>query len=167
MPSPALIDRFLHAKAAQLTGGLSPAALAGALMDWLVHLTYSPGKQIELAERVAANALDGEENATMTDALFCRAALGASLYLLAAPPTAAETAPPAADYVCVYGCRPTDANPRLEIEGNVARCWNEIGGLYVGEFHPPDIVACFRKTGRILDGGARIEWSDGVRWRRH
>ena len=53
MPSPALIDRFLHAKAAQLTGGLSPAALAGALMDWLVHLTYSPGKQIELAERVA------------------------------------------------------------------------------------------------------------------
>jgi hypothetical protein len=48
----------------------------------------------------------------------------------------------------------------------VARCWNELGGLYVGQFEPPDKLACFRKTGRILDGGARIEWSDGVLWRR-
>lgn len=92
-----------------------------------------------------------------------RAAL---LFLLAADPTAAETAPPAADYFCAYGCRATDANPRLEIEGDVARCWNELGGLYVGEFRPPDSIACFRKTGRMLDGGARIEWSDGVLWRR-
>jgi hypothetical protein len=90
-----------------------------------------------------------------------------SMLLLAAEPTAAETAPPAADYVCSYGCRATDANPRLEIEGGVARCWNELGGLYVGEFHPPDGLSCFHKTGRILDGGARIEWSDGVLWRRH
>jgi hypothetical protein len=49
----------------------------------------------------------------------------------------------------------------------VARCWNELGGLYVGRFEPPDKVVCFRKTGRILDGGARIEWSDGVVWLRH
>ena len=66
-----------------------------------------------------------------------------------------------AEFVCTYGCRQTDANPRLEIEGSVARRWNEIGGLYVGEFHMPDIVACFHKTGRMLDGGARIDWSDG------
>jgi hypothetical protein len=92
-----------------------------------------------------------------------RAAL---LFVLAADPAAAETAPPAADYVCAYGCRATDANPRLEIEGVIARCWNELGGLYVGEFRPPDSVACFRKTGRILDGGGRIQWSDGVLWRR-
>jgi len=94
---------------------------------------------------------------------YRRAAL---LLLLAADPSVAQTAPPAADYVCAYGCRPTDANPRLEIEGDQARCWNELGGLYVGEFRPPDSIACFRKTGRILDGGARIVWSDGVLWRR-
>ena len=90
----------------------------------------------------------------------------ALLLILAAHAISAEASPPAADYVCAYGCRATDANPRLEIEGDVARCWNELGGLYVGEFRPPDGVACFHKTGRILDGGARIEWSDGVLWRR-
>jgi hypothetical protein len=93
-----------------------------------------------------------------------RAAL---LVWLAADLAAAAAAPPAADYVCAYGCRATDANPRLEIRGDVARCWNELGGVYIGEFRPPDTLACFHKTGRILDGGARIEWSDGVVWRRH
>jgi polyhydroxyalkanoate synthase len=41
-----LIDRSLQAKAAHLTGGLSPAALIGAYMDWLLHLAYSPDKRI-------------------------------------------------------------------------------------------------------------------------
>jgi hypothetical protein len=86
--------------------------------------------------------------------------------LFAAAPAALAAPPPAADYLCAYGCRATDAPPRLEIEGEVARCWNELGGLYIGQFQPPDTVACFRKTGRILEGGARIEWSDGVVWRR-
>lgn len=81
-------------------------------------------------------------------------------------PALAESAFPNADYLCVYGCRQTDANPRLEIDGTVARCWNEFGGLYVGEFRPPDQVACFRKVGRLINGGARIEWTDGVIWRR-
>jgi hypothetical protein len=85
---------------------------------------------------------------------------------LAASPGFAQPTPAAADYVCSFGCRQTDANPRLEIEGTVARCWNEIGGLYVGEFHPPDNIACFRKNGHILGDGERIEWSDGVLWRR-
>ena len=89
-----------------------------------------------------------------------------ALLLLLAGPAWAEPPPPA-DYVCVYGCHETDANPRLEIEGAVARCWNEFGGLYVGEYQPPDRIDCFRKTGRVLDGGARIEWSDGVIWLRH
>jgi hypothetical protein len=88
------------------------------------------------------------------------------LFILAGPVSAA-TPPLAADYVCAYGCRPTDANPRLEIDGRVARCWNELGGLFIGEFRPPDGIACFHKIGRIVDGGARIEWSDGVLWRRH
>jgi hypothetical protein len=88
------------------------------------------------------------------------------LLLLAVSPGSAQLALPAADYVCDFGCRQTDANPRLEIEGAVARCWNEIGGLYVGGFYPPDNIACFHKSGHILGGGARIEWSDGVLWRR-
>ena len=45
MLSTELLDHSLHAKAAQLTGGLSPAALIGAYLDWLVHLAYSPGKR--------------------------------------------------------------------------------------------------------------------------
>jgi hypothetical protein len=90
----------------------------------------------------------------------------APLLFLAASPGFAQPAPTAADYICEFGCRQTDANPRLEIEGTVARCWNEIGGLYVGELHPPDSVSCFHKSGHILGDGARIEWSDGVLWRR-
>jgi polyhydroxyalkanoate synthase subunit PhaC len=52
-----LLDRSLHAKAAQLTGGLSPAALTGAYMDWLVHLAYSPGKRIALSQGAMQNAV--------------------------------------------------------------------------------------------------------------
>jgi hypothetical protein len=105
--------------------------------------------------------------ANRTGCLPMRAAGFALLLLLPGETVAAQTTPPFADYVCAYGCRLTDANPRLEIRGDVARCWNELGGLYVGEFLPPDGVSCFRKTGRLVDGGARIEWSDGVLWRRH
>ena len=90
-----------------------------------------------------------------------RKILSALLFALSAP---AAAQPPAADYECVYGCRRTDAPPRLEVVGPVARCWNEIGGLYIGEYNPPDGLSCFRKTGRILENGARIEWSDGVIW---
>ncbi len=46
-----LIDRALHARLAHLTGGLSPAALAGAYWDWAVHLAASPGKQMQLADK--------------------------------------------------------------------------------------------------------------------
>ena len=38
---------------ARVTGGLSPAALADAYMDWAVHLAISPGKQVELAAKAA------------------------------------------------------------------------------------------------------------------
>jgi polyhydroxyalkanoate synthase len=43
------IDRWLHAQAARFTNGLSPAALVGAYLDWSTHLTFSPGKRVELA----------------------------------------------------------------------------------------------------------------------
>ena len=48
-----VIDRSLHASVAHLTGGLSPAAMAGAYWDWAVHLAASPGKQLQLAEKAA------------------------------------------------------------------------------------------------------------------
>lgn len=50
------LDRPLHAAAAQLTAGISPAALALAFTDWAQHLVFSPDKQIELAEMAVRNA---------------------------------------------------------------------------------------------------------------
>jgi polyhydroxyalkanoate synthase len=47
------VDRVREALAAQLTGGISPAALALAFFDWSLHLTLAPGKQIELAWKAA------------------------------------------------------------------------------------------------------------------
>ena len=44
-----MLDRTVHAGLARLTGGLSPAALSGAYMDWAAHLAFSPGKQAQLA----------------------------------------------------------------------------------------------------------------------
>ncbi|MBI5314325.1 MAG: alpha/beta fold hydrolase [Methylocystis sp.] len=46
-----VIDRSLHASVAHLTGGLSPAAMAGAYWDWAAHLATAPGKQMQLAEK--------------------------------------------------------------------------------------------------------------------
>ena len=46
-----VVDRSLHASVAHLTGGLSPAAMAGAYWDWAVHLASSPGRQMLLAEK--------------------------------------------------------------------------------------------------------------------
>jgi polyhydroxyalkanoate synthase len=43
------LDRTLHAEAARLTAGLSPAAVLGAYLDWAAHLAFSPGKRMALA----------------------------------------------------------------------------------------------------------------------
>ena len=58
-------DRLWSAQRGQVTGGLSPAALALAFIDWSVHLANAPGKQMELAvkagrtaSRFAAHALE-------------------------------------------------------------------------------------------------------------
>ncbi|MCV2892075.1 alpha/beta fold hydrolase [Lentibacter sp. XHP0401] len=45
------LDRATHAAMSKVTKGLSPAALAEAYLDWLVHLATSPGKQMELSEK--------------------------------------------------------------------------------------------------------------------
>ena len=43
-------DRALHAMLARLSGGISPAALSLAYMDWLLHLAAAPQRQIEIAQ---------------------------------------------------------------------------------------------------------------------
>jgi poly[(R)-3-hydroxyalkanoate] polymerase subunit PhaC len=50
-------DRSLHAAIAHLTGGLSPAALAQAYLDWAAHLTYSPGKRRQLLDKAIRKAI--------------------------------------------------------------------------------------------------------------
>ncbi len=46
--SGAALDHDFHAMLAKLTGGLSPMSLYGAFADWRVHLSLSPGKQMQL-----------------------------------------------------------------------------------------------------------------------
>jgi polyhydroxyalkanoate synthase subunit PhaC len=46
-----VLDRSLHAAMARFTVGVSPMTLIGAYADWAAHLSYSPGKQVQLAEK--------------------------------------------------------------------------------------------------------------------
>jgi polyhydroxyalkanoate synthase len=43
-------DRAARARVASLTGGMSPVAIAGAMLDWSMHLAMSPGRQLELLQ---------------------------------------------------------------------------------------------------------------------
>lgn len=52
----ASIDRAREALSAQLTGGLSPAALALAFIDWSIHMAAAPGKRAELAYKAGRKA---------------------------------------------------------------------------------------------------------------
>ncbi len=51
------LDRSLHAAAARFTGGLSPAALVAAYMDWATHLAVSPGKQMQLVDKAMRKSI--------------------------------------------------------------------------------------------------------------
>lgn len=44
------LDRLFHANLGQLTSGISPAALILAFVDWYIHLSFHPAKQVELTE---------------------------------------------------------------------------------------------------------------------
>ncbi|MDA4848332.1 PHA/PHB synthase family protein [Hoeflea poritis] len=46
-----VLDRSLRATTAHFTAAVSPAAIAGAFLDWSVHLSTLPGKQMQLAEK--------------------------------------------------------------------------------------------------------------------
>jgi polyhydroxyalkanoate synthase len=50
-------DRSLHAALARFTLGLSPAAIAAAYLDWLVHLIAAPGKRLQLVDKMARKAM--------------------------------------------------------------------------------------------------------------
>lgn len=51
------LDRIREALSAQLTGGLSSAALSVAYLDWAIHLAHAPGKRAELAYKAANKAI--------------------------------------------------------------------------------------------------------------
>jgi polyhydroxyalkanoate synthase subunit PhaC len=57
-PPYAALDRLVHAGISRLTGGLSPAALGAAYLDWAVHLAVSPGKQLDLAGKAVSGFAD-------------------------------------------------------------------------------------------------------------
>ncbi|MBP7661435.1 MAG: poly-beta-hydroxybutyrate polymerase N-terminal domain-containing protein, partial [Burkholderiaceae bacterium] len=46
-----VVDRAVHAGTARATGGVSPAALTQAWMDWAIHLAAAPGKRMLLAQK--------------------------------------------------------------------------------------------------------------------
>jgi polyhydroxyalkanoate synthase len=46
-----IVDRSLHAAVAQVTAGLSPAALSHAYLDWATHLAFAPGKRFQLIDK--------------------------------------------------------------------------------------------------------------------
>ncbi len=50
-------DRSLHAALARFTGGLSPAALAQAYLDWATHLAAAPGKRLQLVDKAIRKAV--------------------------------------------------------------------------------------------------------------
>lgn len=49
-------DRIREALTTQVTGGLSPASLALAFMDWSIRLASAPGKYTELAVKASRKA---------------------------------------------------------------------------------------------------------------
>jgi hypothetical protein len=89
--------------------------------------------------------------------------LAASLSAAAAPTPASLSG----DYVCTYGCRLTDANPSVAVDGGAAICMNEFGGLFRGRVLSETSISCFNKVGVLASDGITLNWSDGVVWKRH
>lgn len=54
---PRLVDRAYHAFLARVSGGLSPGAIASAYADWLIHLSLSPGKVLQLNEKMVRKTI--------------------------------------------------------------------------------------------------------------
>ena len=52
-----ITDRSLRAALARFTGGLSPAALGSAYLDWAVHLAGAPGKRLQLLDKAVRKSI--------------------------------------------------------------------------------------------------------------
>jgi polyhydroxyalkanoate synthase subunit PhaC len=52
-----ITDRSLHAAIARFTGGLSPAAVGSAYLDWAVHLAGAPGKRLQLFDKAVRKSI--------------------------------------------------------------------------------------------------------------
>jgi polyhydroxyalkanoate synthase len=90
------IDQMREALSAHLTGGLSPASLALALIDWNIHLAAAPGKRLELIDKavrksarlstyLAAAAVDPETPPCIEPLSFQGARLVAATVLILRP----------------------------------------------------------------------------------
>jgi len=55
LPGMAELDRMLHALQLQAAGGISPAAVMNARLDWLVHLANSPTKLTSLMQKAISD----------------------------------------------------------------------------------------------------------------
>ncbi|MEW6143493.1 MAG: alpha/beta fold hydrolase [Thermodesulfobacteriota bacterium] len=51
------MDKMIHTAISRFTLGVSPAALMMAYLDWLVHLSISPAKQLELVQKALRKAV--------------------------------------------------------------------------------------------------------------
>lgn len=51
------IDKLVHSAISRFTLGISPAALMLAYLDWLVHLSIAPAKQLELVQKAIRKAV--------------------------------------------------------------------------------------------------------------
>lgn len=81
------IDRMREALAAQLTAGISPAALALAFFDWSIYLGVSPGKQSRSHGRPHARPADSPRmRSRRASTATRRPALNPCLEITALPP---------------------------------------------------------------------------------
>ncbi len=53
--NPRGLDAYWHTALGQLTGGLFPAALTTACVDWWMYMVGSPEKRFRLAHQAVAN----------------------------------------------------------------------------------------------------------------
>jgi len=51
-----ITDRALHAALGRFTGGVSPAAIVEAYLDWATHLVFAPGKRAQLMSKALRKA---------------------------------------------------------------------------------------------------------------
>ncbi|MCX8225403.1 MAG: alpha/beta fold hydrolase [Sulfitobacter sp.] len=72
--TPRNLDAYWHAALGQFTGGLSPAALTTAYVDWWMHMMGSPEKRFQLAKQAVRNraALDKEPDPRFADPAWDR-----------------------------------------------------------------------------------------------